>query len=195
VTVVVVSYNGVDPVAPCLEALAAQDLPGGRMQVWVVDNASADGTQELIERDFSWVRLIANQRNDGFAGGNHLALRQVDTPYVALLNQDARPTRDWLARLIEPFEREQAEAASGAPRLAATTSKIVFLPRFLALNLSTPAFLPGTLDTRELGVRIYRVTWSGPAPPPVTEPPSGAHGTRRLGSTSDPAYGSGRRGS
>ncbi len=161
VTVVVVSYNGVDLVAPCLEALAAQDLPEGRMQVWVVDNASADGTQELIERDFPWVRLIANQRNDGFAGGNNLALRQVDTPYVALLNQDARPTRDWLARLIEPFEREQAEAASGAPRLAATTSKIVFLPRFLALNLSTPTFLPGTLDTRDLGVRVYKVTVDG----------------------------------
>jgi GT2 family glycosyltransferase len=163
VTVVVVSYNGVDLVAPCLEALAAQDLPEGRMQVWVVDNASSDGTQELIEREFPWVRLIANPRNDGFAGGNNVALRQVDTPYVALLNQDARPTRDWLARLIEPFEREQAATSTGgaAPRLAATSSKIVFLPRFLALNLSTPAFLPGTLDTRELGVRVYQVTVDG----------------------------------
>jgi GT2 family glycosyltransferase len=161
-TVVVVSYNGAKLVAPCLEALAAQDLPHGRMQVWVVDNASTDGTQELIERDFPWVRLIANPRNDGFAGGNNVALRQVDAPYVALLNQDARPARDWLARLIEPFEREQAETApDGAPRLAATCSKIVFLPRFLALNLSTPAFLPGTLDSRELGVRIYRVTVDG----------------------------------
>jgi GT2 family glycosyltransferase len=161
-TVVVVSYNGADLVAPCLEALAAQDLPAGRMQVWVVDNASTDGTQELIERDFPWARLIANPRNDGFAGGNNVALRQVDTPYVALLNQDARPARDWLACLIEPFERERAEAVpGGTPRLAAACSKIVFLPRFLALNLSTPPFLPGTLDTRELGVRIYRVTVDG----------------------------------
>lgn len=162
VTVVVVSYNGADLVAPCLEALAAQDLPPGRTQVWVVDNASTDGTQELIERDFPWARLIANPRNDGFAGGNNVALRQVDTPYVALLNQDARPTRDWLSRLIEPFELEVAEAVpDGRPRLAAACSKIVFLPRFLALDLSTPGFLPGALDTRELGVRIYRVTVDG----------------------------------
>jgi GT2 family glycosyltransferase len=161
VTVVVVSYNGADLVAPCLEALAEQNLPKGWMQVWVVDNASTDGTQELIARDFPWVRLIANPRNDGFAGGNNVALRQVDTRYVALLNQDARPTPDWLPRLMEPFEREQPESVPGAPRLAATTSKIVFLPRFLAVNLSTPAFLPGTLDTRELGVRIYRVTVDG----------------------------------
>jgi GT2 family glycosyltransferase len=173
VTVVVVSYNGVDLVAPCLHALAAQDLPKGRMQVWVVDNASADGTQELIRGDFPWVRLFGNPSNQGFAGGNNVALRQVDTPFVALLNQDARPATDWLRRLLEPFERE-AEAGDPAgpvgvtaagrdhsPRLAAVTSKIVFLPRFLALHLSTGATVPGTLDTRELGVRIARVTVDG----------------------------------
>ncbi len=173
VTVVVVSYNGADLVAPCLHALAAQDLPKGRMQVWVVDNASVDGTQELIRKDFKWVRLFGNPRNQGFAGGNNVALRQVDTPFVALLNQDARPATDWLRRLLEPFERE-AEAGDltgpiGAtavrrdhqPRLAAVTSKIVFLPRFLALHLSTDATIPGTLDTRELGVRIARVTVDG----------------------------------
>jgi GT2 family glycosyltransferase len=173
VTVVVVSYNGVDLVAPCLHALAAQDLPEDRMQVWVVDNASVDGTQELIRRDFPWVRLFGNPRNEGFAGGNNVALRQVDTPFVALLNQDARPTPDWLRRLLEPFEREAelngSRGPSGSlgalrdnsPRLAATTSKIVFLPRFLAVHLSTPATVPGTLDTRELGVRIARVTVDG----------------------------------
>jgi len=73
-------------------------------------------------------------------------------------------TRDWLARLIEPFARERADAGigGGAPRPAATTSRLVFVPRLLTLNLSTPAFLPGTLDTRELGVRTYRATWSRP---------------------------------
>jgi GT2 family glycosyltransferase len=173
VTVVVVSYNGVDLVAPCLHALAAQDLPKDRVQVWVVDNASVDGTQELIREDFPWVRLFGNPRNQGFAGGNNVALRQVDTPFVALLNQDARPATDWLRRLLEPFEREAEVAASTepngtrairrdrSPRLAATTSKIVFLPRFLALHLSTGATVPGTLDTRELGVRVARVTVDG----------------------------------
>jgi GT2 family glycosyltransferase len=173
VTVVVVSYNGVDLVAPCLQALAAQDLPKGRMRVWVVDNASADGTQELIRERFPWVRLFGNPSNQGFAGGNNVALRQVDTPFVALLNQDARPATDWLRRLLEPFEREGEAGATadptGAravgrdhpPRLAATTSKIVFLPRFLPLHLSTPATVPGTLDTRKLGVRIARVTVDG----------------------------------
>jgi GT2 family glycosyltransferase len=155
VTVVVLNYNGAHLLPDCLEGLAAQDLPKGQMAVWVVDNASADGSLELLRTRFPWVRAIANPRNDGFAGGNNLALREVTTPFVALLNNDARPQPDWLRRLLEPFSEP------GAERLAAVSAKIVFLPRFLPIQLSTPCFAPGTLDTRELGVRVYRVSIDG----------------------------------
>jgi GT2 family glycosyltransferase len=155
VTVVIVNWNGAHLLPACLDALAAQDLPAGRVAVWVVDNASTDGSRELLARDYPWVRVLANPRNDGFAGGNNVALRQVDTPYVTLLNNDARPAPDWLARLLEPF------GAAGGERLAAVTSKVVFLPRFVALRVSMPGFVPGGLDPRELGARAYRVTVNG----------------------------------
>ena len=155
VTVVVLNYNGGRRVPGVLEALAAQDLPDGQVAVWVVDNASSDGSPELLRRDFPWVRTIANPANDGFAGGNNVALREVTTPFVALLNDDAYPAPDWARRLLEPFQRE------GAERLAAVSAKIVFLPRFLPVELATPGFNPGTLDTRELGVRVYRITVAG----------------------------------
>jgi GT2 family glycosyltransferase len=155
VTVVVLNYNGGRRVPGVLEALAAQDLADGQVAVWVVDNASSDGSLELLRRDFPWVRTIANPTNDGFAGGNNVALREVTTPFVALLNDDAYPAPDWARRLLEPFQRE------GAERLAAVSAKIVFLPRFLPVELATPGFNPGTLDTRELGVRVYRITVAG----------------------------------
>jgi GT2 family glycosyltransferase len=155
VTVVVLNYNGGRRVPGVLEALAAQDLPDGQVAVWVVDNASSDGSPELLRRDFPWVRTIANPTNDGFAGGNNVALREATTPFVALLNDDAYPAPDWARRLLEPFQRE------GAERLAAVSAKIVFLPRFLPVELATPGFNPGTLDTRELGVRVYRITVAG----------------------------------
>ena len=154
-TVIVLNYNGAHLLPPCLEALAAQDLPAGRMAVWVVDNDSRDGSVELVERDFPWVRLVRNSRNAGFAGGNNLGMRQVTTPFVALTNNDARPRPDWARRLLEPFELD------GGGRLAATTSKIVFLPRFVELGFETPVFVPGGLDGRELGVRVHRVTVNG----------------------------------
>jgi GT2 family glycosyltransferase len=154
-TVVVLNYNGAHLFPDCLRGLAAQDLPEGQGQTWVVDNASSDGSLELLADEFPWVRVIANGRNDGFAGGNNVALREVDTPFVALVNNDARPEPDWLRRLLEPFSEP------GAERLGAVSGKIVFLPRFLAVELATPGFVPGTLDTRELGVRVYRVEVDG----------------------------------
>jgi GT2 family glycosyltransferase len=154
-TVVVLNYNGAHLFPDCLRGLAAQDLPEGQAQTWVVDNASTDGSLELLADEFPWVRVIANGRNDGFAGGNNVALREVSTPFVALVNNDARPEPDWLRRLLEPFSEP------GAERLGAVSGKIVFLPRFLAVELATPGFLPGTLDTRELGVRVYRVEVDG----------------------------------
>jgi GT2 family glycosyltransferase len=155
VTVVVLNWNGAHLLGDCLRGLAAQDLPEGQVAVWVVDNASTDGSLELLAREFPWVRAIANPSNDGFAGGNNVALREVDTPFVALINPDARPEPDWQRRLLEPFSEP------GAERLGAVSAKLVFLPRFLAVELATPGFVPGTLDTRELGVRIYRVEVDG----------------------------------
>ncbi|HET8789435.1 MAG TPA: glycosyltransferase family 2 protein [Actinomycetes bacterium] len=155
VTVVVLNWNGAHLLPDCLRGLAAQDLPEGQARTWVVDNASTDGSLELLADEFPWVRAIANGSNDGFAGGNNVALREVSTPFVALVNNDARPEPDWLRRLLEPFSEP------GAERLGAVSGKIVFLPRFLAVELATPGFLPGTLDTRELGVRVYRVEVDG----------------------------------
>src|SRR5215211_3613980 len=155
VTVVVLNWNGARLLPDCLHALAAQDLPEGQMAVWVVDNSSTDESLELLGTRYPWVRTIAHTSNDGFAGGNNVALREVATPFVALVNNDARPEPAWLRRLLEPF------AEPGAERLAAVSAKIVFLPRFLPLELSTPGFVPGTLDTRELGARVYRVEVDG----------------------------------
>jgi GT2 family glycosyltransferase len=154
-TVIVLNYNGARLLPPCLEALAKQDMPAGQLSVWVVDNGSSDGSLELLSRDFPWVRVIENGRNDGFAGGNNVGMRRVETPLLALTNNDARPEPDWASRLVEPFRRADAD------RLGAVTGKIVFLPRYVDLSLTTDAFRPGALDGRELGVRAYRVAVNG----------------------------------
>ena len=154
VTVVVLNWNGAHLLPDCLAGLGCSDLPEGQAETWVVDNASADRSLELLRDRFPWVRAIANPSNDGFAGGNNVALREVTTPFVALLNNDARPGRTGLGGCSLP-----PRAGGGAA--GAVSGKIVFLPRFLAVELATPAFVPGTLDTRELGVRVYRVAVDG----------------------------------
>ena len=137
---------------PCLDALARQSVTD--FAVWVVDNASTDGSVALLERDYPRVRVLRNEQNLGFAGGNDTALRQVTTPYAVLLNNDAVPAPDWLERVLAPFDEP------GQERLAAVTSKIVFAPRFLPMSLSTSGFrLAG--DPRDLGVRLSSVVVDG----------------------------------
>ncbi|HEX7805347.1 MAG TPA: glycosyltransferase, partial [Cellulomonas sp.] len=88
-TVVTVTYNGAHLVGACLDGLARQELDGLTMDVVVVDNASTDGTAELVARSHPGVRLLRSPTNRGFAGGNNLLLDHVTSPYVILLNNDA----------------------------------------------------------------------------------------------------------
>jgi GT2 family glycosyltransferase len=149
-TVILVNYNGAHLLPDCLSALRTQTL-AGRFETWVVDNASWDGSVDLLRRDYPEVRVIPSPTNTGFAGGNNLALRELRTAYAVLLNNDARPEPDWLERLLEPFTQP------GGERVGAVTSKILFLPRFLPVSFETAGFSPGPHDARQLGVRILDV--------------------------------------
>jgi hypothetical protein len=74
--IIIVNWNVRDLLAACLRTVLADlvtsDLSG---QIWVVDNASNDGSVAMLARDFPQVRLLASAENLGFAGGNNAALR------------------------------------------------------------------------------------------------------------------------
>jgi GT2 family glycosyltransferase len=72
----------------CLRSLEQHPLNAGATRTWVVDNASRDGTQEMLAADFDWVTAIALDRDAGFAAANNAALRLTTAPYVLLLNPD-----------------------------------------------------------------------------------------------------------
>jgi GT2 family glycosyltransferase len=154
-SVIVVNYNGAHLLPDCLLALARQRDDGVAFDAIVVDNASSDGSRELLARDFPWVRVIASPTNRGFAGGNNLALDEVTTPYAVLLNNDATPEPGWLRNLLAAFDEP------GGHDVGIACGKILFRPKFARVQLRTPAFHPGPQDTRELGVRIYGVTVDG----------------------------------
>jgi GT2 family glycosyltransferase len=153
-TIVIVNWNGARLLPPCLDAVRKLETPFA-FETVVVDNASSDGSVELLRRDYPEVRVVETGANLGFAGGNNAALRTVTTPYAVLLNNDAVPEPSWLVNLLAPF------SAPGGERLGVTTGKVVFLPRFLRLQLETEGFVPGPHDSRDLGVRIASVEVDG----------------------------------
>ena len=77
--IIVVSYNVRELLRACLEATFASlaRAPEIDATVWVVDNASADGSAEMVAAEFPQVRLVASRENLGFAGGNNLVLREL----------------------------------------------------------------------------------------------------------------------
>lgn len=155
ISVIVVNYNGAHLLPDCLSALSRQRADGLEFETIVVDNASSDGSRELLARDFPWVRVIASPTNTGFAGGNNLALDQVTTQYAVLLNNDATPESGWLANLVGVLDDPDNHS------VGIVTGKILFMPKFARIRLQTPGFDPGPQDTRDLGVRIYQVAVDG----------------------------------
>ncbi len=87
ISVVIVGWNARHYLELCLESLEAAP-PRRSMETLVVDNASTDGSAEMIETRFPWVKLIKSGENLGFAKGNNLAIRQCQGRYIALVNPD-----------------------------------------------------------------------------------------------------------
>jgi GT2 family glycosyltransferase len=88
ISVVIVGWNAKHYLELCLESLASAP-PRRSMEIIVVDNASADGSAEMIEARFPQVKLIRSSENLGFAKGNNVAIREAQGRYIALVNPDA----------------------------------------------------------------------------------------------------------
>jgi hypothetical protein len=110
-TVVVVTWRGRDHIEACLDALAAQDRPHRTL---VVDNASDDGTADLLAAHPAAPEVLRLRRNRGYAGGVAAALDRIRTPYVAWLNDDAAPASGWLAALEAALDADPGAAAASS---------------------------------------------------------------------------------
>ncbi len=116
VSVVIVNWNGGATLRRCLEHLSVQTLRPA--VVWVVDNASSDGSADCIA-GFPNCRLLSPGVNLGFAAGNNLAFRECPTEFVALLNPDAFAEPDWLAALLAAAAANPDCASFGSRQLVA----------------------------------------------------------------------------
>lgn len=102
-SIIIVNWNTRDLLAKCLQAVEAT-IQKIQYEIFVVDNYSSDGSQEMVRQNFPNVRLIANTDNVGFATANNQALRLSEARYVLLLNSDAfvkENTIDYMVRFMD----------------------------------------------------------------------------------------------
>ncbi len=116
ISVVIVNYNVKEYLAQALHSIE-RALKGIPHEIFVVDNASVDGSVAFIRQHFPGVKLIASPENLGFARANNLALQQVRGEFVVLINPDTVVQEDTFQKLLQFFEE--------TPDASAATCKII----------------------------------------------------------------------
>jgi GT2 family glycosyltransferase len=102
VSIIVVNWNGREYLPACLDSLKEQTCDN--FETIVVDNGSQDGSLELLQTGYPWVKVVALPHNTGFSGGNNAGYRVSQGEYIIALNNDTRVERTWLAELIAPAQ-------------------------------------------------------------------------------------------
>src|SRR4051812_35879569 len=115
VSIAVVSWNTRDLLARCLESMKPE-VDRGLAEVWVVDNASSDGSAEMVAERYPSVRLIASDDNLGFGRAINLVARQTSSEWIASANADVALRPGALDALLEAGARDP-RAGAIAPRL------------------------------------------------------------------------------
>lgn len=110
-SVIILSWNQAETTLACLARVGGWTRL--RPRVWVVDNASTDGSRERIAAAWPSVRLMRSERNLGFGGGNNLALREVGDDDVLLLNNDAAVAEEDVLKLLATLELHPDAAIVG----------------------------------------------------------------------------------
>lgn len=115
VALAVVSWNTRDLLAACLDSLRPE-VDTGRADVWVVDNASGDGSPELVETRYPWAKLIASKENLGFGPAVNEVARRTGSDWIAPANADIRLDPGALECLLSAGVADPGAGAI-APRL------------------------------------------------------------------------------
>ena len=115
VSVLIPTWNGRDLLRACLESLAQQAYRD--FEVIVAENGSVDGTNDMLQQEYPWVRVVALDRNLGFARGVKAAFDVAVGNLIVLLNNDTEAAPTWLQELVA--------AANGHPAAASFACKIL----------------------------------------------------------------------
>ena len=135
VDVLVVTWNTAHLTAQALRRLLDTDQGAVTLRVLVHDNASSDGTPDVLATEVPEAEVVVGTDNLGFAGGVNLLLTRATAPWLLVLNSDAWPDPGAVGRLVETA-RQHPDAALVAPRLESPDG-VLELSAFAAPSVTT----------------------------------------------------------
>jgi hypothetical protein len=114
-SIIVVNYNSRDLLRGCLRSIE-EHARSFDPEVIVIDNASSDGSAEMVAEEFPWVTLQANKTNLGYTGGVNQGLRMCRGEFILILNADIVLQESSVAELLS-FMKEHPDAGIVGPQL------------------------------------------------------------------------------
>lgn len=137
-SIIVLNYNGENIISDTLNSLLNLNYPKDRYEILVVDNNSQDGSKEILiqySKDHKNIKVFFLNKNCGFSRGNNFGIKKSKGEYVALINNDCIPERNWLKEIVQPFLRDK--------NVFAVNSKILLYPRFINIKFRVdPKLVP-----------------------------------------------------
>ena len=118
ISISIVNLNGKDYLKDCLESLEKLNYPEDKIEILIVDNGSADDSVKFVKDRFPRVKIIQNNKNNGFAKANNQAAELAKGEYIAFLNNDTRVDKDWIIELLKPIYENREVVASGSKVLS-----------------------------------------------------------------------------
>lgn len=169
ISVVIVSFNTRELLKQCIEALLPETA-GLTAEIIVVDNASRDGSADMVESVFPQVCLVRAGVNLGFAAANNVGFRRARGRYVVLLNSDAFVGWDALRTGVQRMDRSPEVAMAGAKLLSRDGSLQPSARMFptLANDFLTLSGLAARYPGSRLFGRFDR-TWADPGQPAAVD--------------------------
>ena len=122
VAIVILNWNGKKMISKFLPSVIENS---SGVTIYVADNASSDGSLDLLRNHFPGVRTIVLDRNWGFAEGYNKALKEVEAEYYVLMNSDIEATPQWLEPLVD-FMDEHKDVAACQPKLLSESARDSF---------------------------------------------------------------------
>lgn len=114
--VIIVNWNVKSFLNNCLSSLR-REIKDKDWPVLVIDNASDDGSVNLVKKKYPWVTLVENKRNVGFANANNQAINTIEANYYLLLNPDTLVTSGTISKIKEFMDKNHEVGICGSKLL------------------------------------------------------------------------------
>lgn len=144
-SIIIVNWNVKDLLRKNLQSIFKY-TQGVEFEVFVVDNASKDGSAQMVMQEFPQVNLIASNENLGFAKANNLALEQAQGKYVLFMNPDMELVENSFPRLVELMEKDE--------KIALATCQLNYQDGSLQKNVKNN---PGLCDQALILLKLHHL--------------------------------------